>query len=54
MDEQAAWENFQRTGSVIDYLQYRAIYQQNHFQSPQEDVYADQHRRPDHPGNEYR
>lgn len=54
MDEKAAWENFQRTGSVIDYLEYRAVKQGHDAAPKQEDGNADRYRWPDHQGTEYR
>lgn len=53
MDEKAAWENFERTGSVIDYLQYREVKQQLGALH-QEEHDADRYRWPDHQGTEYR
>ena len=54
MDEKSAWTIFERTGSVRDYLTYKAV--QSGFRSdPQEaQEYADQHGRPDPQRTEYR
>ncbi len=54
MDEMTAWENFQRTGSVIDYLYYREVKQQAAGAREQEEQDADRYRWPDHQGTEYR
>lgn len=53
MDEKTAWANFVSTGSVIDYLEYREI-KESHIKPPQEEIYANQHRRTDYHGTEYR
>lgn len=54
MDEKNAWLVFERTGSVRDYLAYKAV-QAKLEQRPQEaQGYADQYRRTDPQRTEYR
>lgn len=54
MDEKTAWESFQRTGSVLDYLEYRAAKEQRDENPQREEVNADQYRWADRQRTEYR
>lgn len=51
MNEQTAWRNFERTGNVIDYLQYKALVGER---LRQEEGYAAEHRGTDPQRTEYR
>ncbi len=54
MDEKTAWEAFQRTGSVLDYLEYRAAKERQDTHPQQEEGNADRYRWPDRQRTEYR
>ena len=56
MDEKDAWNSFFRSGSVLDYLHYRAILQSHSGDNPPKDNGSDevQNQRTDTPTTEYR
>lgn len=47
MDEYTAWQNFVNTGSVVDYLTYKAIINAKEQPRQAEENYGVQHRRSD-------
>lgn len=56
MDEYDAWNEFFRTGSVMDYLAYSSLKSARedfYSDNPPEDAYELEHRRSDYKGTEY-
>ena len=56
MDEYDAWNEFLKTGSVLDYLAYSSMKNSKQYfddSEPLEDAYESEHRRSDYQGTEY-
>lgn len=56
MDEYDAWNEFLKTGSVLDYLAYSSMKNSKQLfddSQPTEDAYEPEHRRSDYQGTEY-
>lgn len=53
MDEEMAWENFLKTGSVSDYLVYSKFKNSNGLNFQEDNINASEHRRTSYKRNEY-